>query len=202
MPSRQPAGQWAYPSLRKMDMPGKVVKWFYITAIQCRKRGGDDVKLFIRDFRNCADHWAGDHSGCANIDPTRLCVVKGWGSEHAYYAPNSPDHRALKDLLCKMSSEKAFIHYTRARKNTRSEVFNSMINKYATKRVHWAKTHEARLHLTALDWNENRHRGIIKRVDRKGKGVNTATRKREPHKNIYEPKTYEFKSDVFAAMKV
>jgi hypothetical protein len=45
--------------------------------------------------------------------------------------------------------------YTRAKKFFMSESFHSLINKYASKRIHFSKSHDARIYCVALDWNKN-----------------------------------------------
>lgn len=72
--------------------------------------------------------------------------------------------------------------YTRARENFLSETLNSLINKYASKRVHYSKSHLARVVCVGLDWNEGRDREVLRREERKAAG--TAVRQRGANRNV------------------
>jgi hypothetical protein len=47
-----------------------------------------------------------------------------------------------------------------------SETFHSVINKYAPKRIHFAKSHKSRIAAAALDWTE----GMDREFWQRGKG--------------------------------
>ncbi|KAL2636453.1 hypothetical protein R1flu_007932 [Riccia fluitans] len=69
--------------------------------------------------------------------------------------PGGETHKAVKDFLKKYLTENKMKFYLRARENFISEMFHLVINKYATKRIHFNASHTTRLACAALDWNEN-----------------------------------------------
>jgi hypothetical protein len=84
--------------------------------------------------------------------------------------------------------------YTRARQNFLSETFNSLINKYASKRIHYAKSHIARTACAGPDWSEGRDRVVLAKKQRQASG--TAVRTRGANMNILSEKTTRWKSKV------
>lgn len=118
-------------------------------------------KLLVLDINNAANHWAGWHSGCQRLDAKRVCVKEKWGAERAYYASGGATHQAVSAWLKAKITPAKMKHYTRARENFLSETFHSVINKYASKRIHYSKSHRARVAAAGLDWSENRDRQVL-----------------------------------------
>jgi hypothetical protein len=145
---------------------------------------------------NAADHWAGNHSKCAEIDSSRRCVKDGRGRDQTYYVEGGETHVAVKQWLQKKCTVAKMKHYTRARESFLSEIFHSVINKYASKRIHYAKSHKARIAAAACDWSESMEREVLARKQRKAAG--TTIRKRAAHKNVLAPRTNAGKKDVYA----
>jgi hypothetical protein len=89
---------------------------------------------------------------------------------------------------------KKIVFYTRARENYLSESFHSLINKCASKRIHFLQSHGARIACAILDWNENRSRQCLKVVE--VCASDNIVRNQPPHKRILSDKTYNWKNDV------
>jgi hypothetical protein len=182
-----------YPELAHHNIPAKLKSWIYKCCRVCANGGHDDVTTLVKDIRNAADHWAGDHSTCVEIDSSRNCVQHP-NAEKRRFDLNSKTHIAMKQWLIKHIIENKFVYYTRARENYLSESFHSLINKYASKRIHFLQSHRARIACAALDWNENRSRECLKVVE--VCATDNIVRNRPPHKRILSDKTYNWKNDV------
>lgn len=130
----------------------------------------DDVTALCKDVHNAADQWSGDHSVCREIDPERKCVKEEWGADRAYYTADGATHVALKSWLVKKCNASKMKFFTRARENFLSDTFNSVINKYAPKRTHYAKSHLPRVACAGLDWNEGREREVLRKSVKKPAG--------------------------------
>jgi hypothetical protein len=184
-----------FPELTQHALDYRFKSWFYVC---CRARalaGDDDSELLARDVRNAALHWSGDHSACLLLDSSRKCVVENWGKERAYFLPESPTFDAVTDWLRKRITPSSMRFYTRARENFLSETVHSLMNKYAPKRIHYQKTHIARLACAGLDWNENRGRTLLKVLARNA--CTTAVRKRAAFRRVLTKKTYLWKGLVW-----
>ncbi|KAL2650929.1 hypothetical protein R1flu_019057 [Riccia fluitans] len=104
------------------------------------------------DIHNAADHWAGDHTTCLHLPGVRKCVVEKWtGWKKAKYPKGGETHKAVKEFLKKYITETKMKCYIRARENFISETFHSVINKFATKRIHFDASHTARLACATMD---------------------------------------------------
>ncbi|KAL3675064.1 hypothetical protein R1sor_025012 [Riccia sorocarpa] len=68
--------------------------------------------------------------------------------------------RVFPDFLRKYITHNKMKFYIRAQENFISETFHSVINKFATKRIHFDASHTARLACATLDWNENIRRVV------------------------------------------
>jgi hypothetical protein len=121
-----------YPELAHHNIPAQLKSWIYKCCRVCANGGHDDVTTLVKDIRNAVDHWAGDHSTCAEIDSSRNCVQHP-NAEKRRFDFNSKTHIAMKQWLIKHITENKFVYYTRARENYLSESFHSLINKYASK---------------------------------------------------------------------
>ncbi|GAQ82597.1 hypothetical protein KFL_001170010, partial [Klebsormidium nitens] len=150
-----------HPALSSNRIPDKLKTHVYNASFARAAAKDDDVAALCKDIHNAADHWAGDHSVCAAIDPDRKCVKESWDGTRAYYEKGGETHLAVKQWLQKKCTPAKMKFYTRARENYLSETFNSLINKYATKRIHYSKSHLARVACAALDWNEGRDRVVL-----------------------------------------
>jgi hypothetical protein len=132
-----------FPSVTKHDLIDKLRTHIYTACLARAAVGDDNVKELCKDLHNAADHWAGDHSVCLEIATDRVCVIEKWGLERAYYQSGGDTHLAVKSFLQKKCTLAKMKFFTRARQNYLSETFNSVINKYASKRIHYSKSHTA-----------------------------------------------------------
>ncbi|KAL2634668.1 hypothetical protein R1flu_006147 [Riccia fluitans] len=101
-------------------------------------------------------------------------------------------HKAVKDFLKKYIIESKMKFYIKAHENFISETFQSVINKYATNRIHFDRSHTARLACAALDWNENIRRKV-RAVYNRG-GNNTTVRRRACTNRVLVRRTSAWKS--------
>jgi hypothetical protein len=66
-----------------------------------------------------------------------------------------------------------------------------LINKYATKWIHFLKSHRARIACIALDWNENRSRESLNVIE--VHATNNIVPNWPPHKQVLSDRTYIWK---------
>ncbi|KAL3694028.1 hypothetical protein R1sor_007679 [Riccia sorocarpa] len=150
-----------YPELAANDIAYKLKSWIYTCAKNAAVRGDTTPQLLTLDIHNASDHWAGDHSTCRTLPGNRKCVMENWNYEtQRKYPAGGETHKAVKDFLRKYITESKMKFYIRARENFMSETFHSVINKFATKRIHFDASHTARLACAVLDWNENIRREV------------------------------------------
>jgi hypothetical protein len=121
-------------------------------------------------------------------------VRRGWGLQRAYLQVNSSAHKALVSWLASHITSAKMQYYIRARENYLSETFHSLINKYVSKRIHWRKSHYARLACAALDWNENRDRKCLSVIPRKTS--NSVVRRQPAKQQVLSDKTFSWKEEV------
>jgi hypothetical protein len=74
------------------------------------------VTTLVKNIRNVADHWAGDHSICAEIDSSRK-YVQHLHAEKKRFVFDSKTHIAMRQWLITHVTENKFVFYTRAREN-------------------------------------------------------------------------------------
>jgi hypothetical protein len=193
-PPNSSTSRLAYPELQRNDLAYYLKTWVYFC---CRRRalvGDDDAKQLVQNICNAANHCAGLHDDCALVEESRPCFLERWGLEHQYYKPNGETHKAVQHWLKSHFIEAKFRHYIRARENYLSESFCGLINRYATKRTHFPKSHLASLALAALDWNENRKRTYI--TVREAKDEDNSIRRRPTKRKDLEAKLHSWKVDV------
>jgi hypothetical protein len=183
-----------FPEVSKCKLPDKLKTHLYSVCKARALVGDDDVQALCKDLHNAADHWAGDHSVCTKLDLLRKCVQESWSAEKSYYEKDGPTHVAVKDWLVKKCSVAKMKFFTRARENYLSETFNSVINKYAPKRIHYAKSHIPRVACAGLDWNEGRGRELLRKTERRP--AVTVIRSRGANRNILLVKTTNWKSKI------
>jgi hypothetical protein len=104
-----------FPKIIRHHLPDKLKTHFYFCCFARAAAGNDDVSLLCKDVQNAADHWAGEHLVCGEIDPTRKCVSEAWGVEHVYYPKGGATDDAVKQWLVKKASPAKMKFYTRAR---------------------------------------------------------------------------------------
>ncbi|KAL2649981.1 hypothetical protein R1flu_018109 [Riccia fluitans] len=105
------------------------------------------------DVQNAANHWAGNHDTCWTLPGVRKCVVENWPQGRDYKYPEGGEtHKAVKDFLKKYLTENKMKFYLRTRENFIFEMFHLVINKYATKCIHFDASHTTRLACATLDW--------------------------------------------------
>ncbi|KAL2611986.1 hypothetical protein R1flu_023678 [Riccia fluitans] len=125
----------------------------------------------------------------------RKCIAENWPKgRDAKYVEGGETHKAVKDFLKKYITESKMKFYIKAHENFISKTFHCVINKYATKRVHFDHSHMARLACTALDWNENIWREV-RAVYNQG-GNDTAVRRRASTDRKLVPRTSAWKSQL------
>ncbi|KAL3693226.1 hypothetical protein R1sor_006877 [Riccia sorocarpa] len=182
---------YLYPELAQHGIADKLNGWIY-TCCQWHAefRGpfidGDGLSIqedstsaLICDIVNACNHWADDHTLCMILPGNRPCclpIETGTERPQKYFEQGSPTHIALVNFLEKHITPAKMRFYTRARENFLSETFHSVINKYATKRIHFHKSHEARLCACAMDWNENIGRAPDRIVQRRPQNTNVRNR--------------------------
>ncbi|KAL2642831.1 hypothetical protein R1flu_010418 [Riccia fluitans] len=138
------------------DIAYKLKSWIYTCAKNAAARGDTTPKMLTIDVQNVADHWAGNHDTCQTLPGVRKCVVENWPlGRDCKYPEGGETHKAVKDFLKKYLTENKMKFYLRARENFISETFHLVINKYATKRIHFDASHTTRLACATLNWNEN-----------------------------------------------
>ncbi|KAL2643388.1 hypothetical protein R1flu_010975 [Riccia fluitans] len=142
--------------LRAHDIAYKLKSWIYTSAKNAAARRDTTPKMLTVDVQNAADHWAGNHDTCRTLPGVRKCVVENWPQgRDCKYPEGGETHKAVKDFLKKYFTENKMKFYLRGRENFISKTFQLVINKYATKHIHFDASHTARLACAALDWNEN-----------------------------------------------
>lgn len=93
-----------------------------------------------------------------------------------FFDSDSATHADVKAFMVKYVKPAKMAFYTMARENYMSETFHSVMGKFATKRIHFPASHDARLFCAALDWNENIGHPVWKIYSRER--VSTAVRAR------------------------
>ncbi|KAL3695438.1 hypothetical protein R1sor_009514 [Riccia sorocarpa] len=184
-----------YPELAQHDIAYKLKSWIYTCAKNAAARGDTTPQVLTKDVQNAAEHWAGNHAVCRTLPGQRKCVVENWepGRDNKY-VEGSETHKAVSDFLRKYLTENKMKFYLRARENFISETFHSVINKYATKRIHFDSSHVARLTCAALDWNENIRREV--RVVYNRNANNMAVRRRARTNRVLAPSTSTWKNQI------
>ncbi|KAL3697944.1 hypothetical protein R1sor_012020 [Riccia sorocarpa] len=159
--------------------------------------GDTTPELLTRDIHNAADHWAGNHATCRTLPGTKKCVVENWsGIQERKYPQDGETHKAVKDFMKKYITESKMKFYLRARENYISETFHSVINKFATKRIHFDPSHNARLACAALDWNENIRREVRCIYNRSSN--DTAVRRKARTNRMLVDRTSQWKMQLAA----
>ncbi|KAL2653855.1 hypothetical protein R1flu_021983 [Riccia fluitans] len=192
----------SYLELAQHDLAYKLKSWIYTCAKNAAKRGDSDPKLLTQDIHNSADHWVGNHDTCWVLPGNRKCIAENWPKrrdakyveDEFHFVMSGKTHKAVKDFLKKYITKSKMKFYIKAHKNFINETFHSGINKYATKRVHFDRSHTARLACTALDWNENIRREV-RTVYNRG-GNDTAVRRRARTDKKLVPRTSAWKSQL------
>ncbi|KAL3692598.1 hypothetical protein R1sor_006249 [Riccia sorocarpa] len=184
-----------YPELAQHDIAYKLKSWIYTCAKNAAARSDTTPQVLTKDVQNAAEHWAGNHAVCRTLPGQRKCVVENWepGRDNKY-VEGSETHKAVSDFLRKYLTENKMKFYLRARENFISETFHSVINKYATKRIHFDSSHVARLACAALNWNENIRREV--RVVYNRNANNTAVRRRARTNRVLAPSTSTWKNQI------
>jgi hypothetical protein len=184
----------AYPEFAQFDLAYKFKTWFYMSCIESARQGENSAEQLVESIKAVADHWCGDHSRCSRSNPSMRCVTQQWSPNRKFLTKGSAAYQALVTWLDRNITVGKMKFYVRARENYLSETFHSLINKYATKRIHWKASHQARLACAALDWNENRFRECL-RVDMR-KPSHSAVRRRPRRQRVLTEKTYNWKKDL------
>jgi hypothetical protein len=69
------------------------------------------VTILVKNIHNAADHWARDHSICAEIDSSKKCVLH-LDIEKKKFDFNSKTHIAVKQWLMTHIKDNKFVFYT------------------------------------------------------------------------------------------
>ncbi|KAL3699855.1 hypothetical protein R1sor_017877 [Riccia sorocarpa] len=200
--------RYMYPELRSHGIVDKLKGWIYTCCQRhaARTKGPNgrflpenaDCTTLISDIRNAADHWAGVHSICRELPGERPCCDLNTPASDHYFAEGSPTHEKLRVFLEKQITSSKVRFYTRARENFVNETFNSVINKYATKRTHYHRSHEARLGCCAMDWNKNITREPIRIYERRPQ--HTTIRNRTATRRVLPQWTVHWKTQLCDAL--
>ncbi|KAL2609996.1 hypothetical protein R1flu_028569 [Riccia fluitans] len=187
-----------YPELAA-HIAYKLKSWIYTCAKNAAMRGDATPGLLTMDIHNAADHWAGDHTTCSHLPSMRKYVVEKWtGGKEAKYPKGGETHKAVKEFLKKYITETKMKCYIRARENFISEMFHSVINKFATKRIHFDASHTARLACAAMDWNKNIRRDVRATYQRASN--DTAVRRRVKTNRVLVERTSHWKKALAATV--
>ncbi|CAM6094701.1 unnamed protein product [Calypogeia fissa] len=149
-----------YPEINEKHLGDKLKSWFYKCCQKASERGDDNADLLAREIVTAADHWAGLHEVCKQFLPRKCCEPDAVYTP--YYEVGGATHLALRNWLRKNVTASSVRFYTRARANFLCETFHSIVNKYATKRIHFGATHEARMACAAMCWNKNINREVVR----------------------------------------
>ncbi|CAM6081685.1 unnamed protein product [Calypogeia fissa] len=149
------------------------------------------------ELANCADHWAGIHTKCLTLSDRPCHHIGEVGATDlptVHYEAGSPTHIAMKTFMEKYITPAKMKFFTMAREKILSETFHSVMGKYATKRIHFPASHEARLLCAGMDWNENINHPLLKVYDRIP--VNTAVRDRPGRSRVLVERTTNWKEQA------
>ncbi|KAL3694745.1 hypothetical protein R1sor_008396 [Riccia sorocarpa] len=182
-----------YPELAAHDIAYKLKSWIYTCCRRAKTRGDSRPELLVFDIYTAAQHWAGDHSDCRILPGDRPCGRRQFG-DGARFPHGGATHLAVQKFLEEHVTATKMTFYTRARENYMSETFHSVINKFATKRIHWERSHEARLACAALDWNENIRREVAAVYPRRVN--NSSVRRRPANTRVLVRRTTRWKDDI------
>ncbi|KAL2641250.1 hypothetical protein R1flu_008837 [Riccia fluitans] len=131
------------------DIAYKLKSWIYMCAKNAVVRRDTTPKMLTVDVQNAADHWASNHDTCWTLLGLRKCVLENWPQGRDCKYPEGGETH--KHFLKKYLTESKMKFHLRARENFISETFHSVINKYATKCIHFDASHTARLACATLD---------------------------------------------------
>ncbi|GBG61814.1 hypothetical protein CBR_g23772 [Chara braunii] len=172
-------------------------EWLY-GACRLRERAkDDDGDVLATHVQHLTDHWAGDHS-CCDKELSNLCKAVGGPDKDPLYEAGGRVHFAVAHCLQQFASNTKMAYYTRARMTFNNECFHSVINKYATKRLNFPKSYEARVCCTALEWNKNKRIRRLRKVFRKPTSV--THRRRSARQHIYAARDMSWRFDIATAV--
>ncbi|GBG62680.1 hypothetical protein CBR_g31697 [Chara braunii] len=160
-------------------------------AMRRRRRRSDDGDVLATHVQHLADHWAGDHS-CCDKELSNLCKAAG---------VRTGIHCTRRGGMFISSSRAIFNSSLRircARMTFNNECFHSVINKYATKRLNFPKSYEARVCCTALEWNKNKRSRRLRTVFRKP--TNVTHRRHSARQHIYAARDTSWRFDIATAV--
>ncbi|GBG68513.1 hypothetical protein CBR_g3057 [Chara braunii] len=168
-------------------------EWLYGACRLREHAKDDDGDVLATHVQHLANHWAGDHS-CCDIELSNLCKAAGGPDKDPLYEAGGRVHFAVARCLEQFASNTTMAYYTRARMTFNNECFHSVINKYATKRLNFLKSYEARVCCTALEWNKNKRIRRLCTVFRKP--TNVTHRRRSTRQHIYAARDTSWRFDI------
>ncbi|GBG74182.1 hypothetical protein CBR_g17895 [Chara braunii] len=130
-------------------------EWLYGSCRLSERAKDDDGDVLVTHVQHLVDHWAGDHS-CCDKELSNLCKAAGGPDRDPLYEAGGRVHFVVACCLRQFASNTKMAYYTRARMTFNNECFHSVINKYATKRLNFPKSYEARVCCIVLEWNKNK----------------------------------------------
>ncbi|GBG58777.1 hypothetical protein CBR_g177 [Chara braunii] len=172
-------------------------EWLYGACSLRERAKDDDGDVFATHVQHLADHWVGDHS-CCDKELSNLCKAAGGPDRDPLYEAGGRVHFAVARRLQQFASNTKMAYYTRARMTFNNECFHSVINKYATKRLNFPKSYEARVCWTALEWNKNKRIRRLRTVFRKPTSV--THRRRSARQHIYATRDTSWRFDIATAV--
>ncbi|GBG82267.1 hypothetical protein CBR_g34551 [Chara braunii] len=170
-------------------------KWLYAACRLRKSAGDDDGDLLATHVQHLANHWAGDQSLCEKELPN-LCKAAGGHERAALYEKGGRVHSAISCCLQQFASNTKMAYYTRARITFNNKCFHSVINKYATKRLNFTKSYEARVCCTALEWNKNKAIKPVRSIYRRP--TNVTHRRRSAIRHVYGTQDTSWRFDIAA----
>jgi hypothetical protein len=188
------------PNVVKYPGAAEVEACLKPTVYRCASKCGGNAEWLLGALRNCAEHWAGDHSKCKEFWPECDCSKRP-ELHKGKYAKDSATHDAVKKFFRKflpLSEVKKLVH---CGENYMCECFHAYLLRWAPKRLHLPFLYEPMNYCAAMDWNENQAREVTG-VYRRKRATSNAVRNRSGVTRRTVPKTWEWKLRVARDMGI
>ncbi|KAL2611610.1 hypothetical protein R1flu_023302 [Riccia fluitans] len=127
---------------------------------KCKNVMGKFKELLQEKRRTPQDLTVEATTTIAQVAMFSIAQLKDYCQENNLQQTGGETHKAVKEFLKKYITESKMKCYIKTRENFISETFHSVINKYATKRIHFDSSHTAHLACAAMDWNKNIRRDV------------------------------------------
>lgn len=139
-----------YPEYEKFDLGYRFKGWFYLCCCNATKRGDEILGRLVFDIVNCVNHWSGDHSNCALLDPGRSCCTSKAEARHIFFEHGGPTYVAISEWLATHIRPTKMKHSIQGRENLflRCFILLSTSMQRSVFIGRWCTTHD----LLALQW--------------------------------------------------